>query len=339
MKKRTAKKLVIVLAFSYLITISAIVLLWMEHRSKLKVEQTLSEALASDNSDLGKEDDQENQIGVTEEITSTPIVEEEIHEEEGPIDEVLEPTPSPEVTPTIVPENVGTTSMVFTGDVYLGNYVSSVYDANGIQGILSETLLEKFQMADFAMVNQEFPFSLRGTPMENKQYTFRVNPEKVRVFQEMEIDMVSLANNHAIDYGQDAFLDTLDTLAAANITYVGVGRDLVEAKTTRYIENKGKKIAVLSASRVIPVTEWGATAYQPGMFTTYDPSALIQEIKEAKENADYIIVYVHWGKEHQEFPENYQRIMGKQFIDAGADVVIGSHPHVLQGFEYYNGKL
>jgi len=89
---------------------------------------------------------------------------------------------------------------------------------------------------------------------------------------------------------------------------------------------------------VIPVTEWNAGENKPGLFTTYDPTALIAEIETAKLQSDYVIVYVHWGIEKKNHPEEYQRKMAKQYIDAGADLVVGSHPHVLQGMEYYKGK-
>lgn len=229
-------------------------------------------------------------------------------------------------------------TMVFTGDILIGNYVDSIYQTKGIKGVVSEGYLDEFEQADFVMVNEEFPFSLRGTPMENKQYTFRVKPDRVSLLHDLNVSIVSLANNHTLDYGMDAFLDTLEVLEDADIAYAGAGRNLEEAKTTKYFDVKGKNIAVLSASRVIPVTDWNATSTKGGLFTTYDPTALLQEIEEAREQADYVIVYVHWGIEKKEYPEEYQRVMGKQYIDAGADIVIGSHPHVLQGFEYYKGK-
>ena len=89
---------------------------------------------------------------------------------------------------------------------------------------------------------------------------------------------------------------------------------------------------------MIPTGSWNATASGPGMLTTYDPAVLLKEIRAAREVCDLVIVYVHWGIERDERPQEYQRTLGQQYIDAGADIVIGSHPHVLQGVEYYNGK-
>ncbi|HEX3021655.1 MAG TPA: CapA family protein [Lachnospiraceae bacterium] len=230
-------------------------------------------------------------------------------------------------------------SLAFTGDVLLSSSPLNKYDsAGGIHGILSDKLLEEMNGADIMMINQEFPFSTRGTQMQDKQYTFRTDPSRVGILHEMGVDIVSLANNHTLDFGVEAMLDTLQTLKNEDIKSVGAGENLEQAKETVYLDVKGKTIAFLGASRVIPVYEWNATDTSPGLFTTYDPTALLEEIRSAKEKSDLAVVYVHWGIEKQSRPEEYQRTMAKQYIDAGADIVIGSHPHVLQGIEFYKGK-
>ena len=160
----------------------------------------------------------------------------------------------------------------------------------------------------------------------------------MRIFRELGLDLVTLANNHALDFGTDALLDTCDTLDQAGIYHVGAGRNLEEACEPVIITEKGENIGFLGASRVIPVGSWNASASKPGMLTTYDPSLLLEQIDHLKETCDYVVVYVHWGIEKKDRPEEYQRSLGKQYIDAGADLVIGSHPHVLQGIEYYKGK-
>ncbi|WP_238483673.1 CapA family protein [Anaerosporobacter faecicola] len=229
--------------------------------------------------------------------------------------------------------------MTFTGDVLFSASPLNKYDSGGgITSILSEDLLQKMKEADVTMVNLEFPFSNRGTQMKDKQYTFRADPARCSILNEMGVDVVSLANNHTLDFGTDALLDTLTTLEEYKIESVGAGQDLEEAKQPVSMEVGGRKLAFLGASRVIPVTEWNATAYGPGLFTTYDPTLLLEEIKATKENNDFVVVYVHWGIEKNDKPEEYQRTMAQQYIDAGADLVIGSHPHVLQGIEYYKGK-
>lgn len=229
--------------------------------------------------------------------------------------------------------------MMFAGDVLFSDHVLNAYDqAGGIHGVLDDRLRSRISQADIFMVNQEFPFSDRGTKAPDKQFTFRLPLSRVSMMNELDIDIVTLANNHALDFGEDALVDTGTALDGAGILYVGAGENLERAKKLETIEIKGKTIGFLAASRVIPVGSWNATATKPGMLTTYDPAALLEEIRKAEEIYDYVVVYVHWGIERNTTPEEYQRNMGRQYIDAGADLVIGSHPHVLQGIEYYQGK-
>ncbi len=238
--------------------------------------------------------------------------------------------------PLVQPED--SITLLFGGDVLLSDHVLGAYErGGGIAGVLGEGFLEEISRADIFMVNQEFPFSSRGEQAPDKQYTFRLPPEKVSIFQEMGIDIVTLANNHALDFGTDALLDTCAVLDDAGIHRVGAG-SLEEAKAWKTIEVRGKRIAFLGVTRVIPVAEWTATIYHPGMFSTYDPAQALEQIQAAKEENDYVVVYVHWGVERAEYPEEYEKTMGRQYIDAGADLVIGSHPHVLQGIQYYKEK-
>lgn len=227
-------------------------------------------------------------------------------------------------------------SLSFVGDVNLDGF-QELYGSSGISALLSDSCVKELTSADYTMGNHEFAFSTRGEPAE-KQYVYREDPKLVSVLTDMGMDIVSLANNHALDYGKDALIDTMDTLSGAGIAYVGAGADYNEAKALKKAELKGKTFGFLAASRVIPETGWNAGSATPGMFTCYDSAGLIKAIKEAKESCDVVIVYLHWGVERVEYPEDYERKLGKDCIDAGADLVLGSHPHILQGFEFYRGK-
>lgn len=230
-------------------------------------------------------------------------------------------------------------SLLFGGDVLLSSHVLQAYQkAGGINGVLDSGYLDEIRRADFFMVNQEFPFSDRGTAAADKTYTFRLAPEYVKVFQEMGIDGVTLANNHALDFGRDAMLDSVDILDRAGIKHTGAGADLDAAKQAVIFEQDQFRIGIIGATRVIPVADWAAGKGHPGMLSTYDPTVLLAEIRTLRETCDYVVVLVHWGIERDEKPQNYQRQLGQQYIDAGADLVVGSHPHVLQGIEYYKGK-
>jgi poly-gamma-glutamate synthesis protein (capsule biosynthesis protein) len=277
------------------------------------------------NEDLAKNSDM-----ASEEHNSDVSKENRDFEKENPYEDTNETNADDKNTDEIV--------MLFTGDIYLSDFILNQYNKKGVDGILSESIQEEFQNAHIVMANEEFPFSNRGSKAKDKQFTFRIDPQYVQVFTDMMINVVTLGNNHVLDYGTEALQDTFSALQGAKIPYVGAGNNIKEARETKYFDVGEKTIAILGASRVIPVPEWNAGENKPGLFTTYDPTALIAEIETAKSQSDYVIVYVHWGIEKNNHPEEYQRKMAKQYIDAGADLVVGSHPHVLQGVEYYKDK-
>lgn len=230
------------------------------------------------------------------------------------------------------------TTLLFTGDILLGNSVTGNYATKGIDGILSKDMQEQMNSADITMVNEEFPFSNGGTAMQDKQYTFRVDPKYVTAFLEMGIDVVSIANNHTLDYGTTALTDTCNTLDQAKILYAGAGATKERAMQLITIQKNGKTFGFLAASRVLPKGSWNVENKEPGIFSTYDPTALLAAIKSAKASCDYLTVFVHWGVERSQSPQDYQRSLGKQYIESGADLVIGSHTHCLEGVEYFDGK-
>ena len=249
-------------------------------------------------------------------------------------------TTAPQKKPVIKLENEKRpVTLLFAGDVLLSDHVLNAYDkAGGIQGVLDEGIRKQIRGADIFMVNQEFPFSSRGAAVADKQYTFRLPPSRVNLLKEMGIDVVTLANNHILDFGTDPLIDSGTTLDVAGIDYVGAGENLERAKKLLLRRVNGTTIGYLGASRVYMDASGAATAGRPGVFSTYDPRDLVAEIEAAREVCDYLVVYVHWGIERDTKPQEYQRTLAMNYIDAGADLVVGSHPHVLQGVEYYNGK-
>ena len=235
-------------------------------------------------------------------------------------------------------------SISFAGDVSLADNwaIMPYYNSRkkGVLGILSEGMINYMQKQDFMIVNSEFAFSNRGSAMANKLYTFKANPDNVKVYDEMGVDMVTLANNHVYDYGKDAFLDTLDTFNNASIPYIGAGVNKAEAEDAYYLIINGYKISFLNATRAEKyILTPEALDNSPGVFRCYDSTRLSERIKEEKQVSDYVVVIVHWGKENYHVLEDVQVETGKIYIDSGADMVIGHHAHVLQGVEFYNGKL
>ena len=265
---------------------------------------------------------------------------EEILTDETVSDEIIATTEiqAAENTENLVqPAEKESVTLSFAGDVHFSEQYIEKYKQNGISAFADEEMLRLMQNADLFMLNHEFVFSTRGEAMEDKEYTLRNDPQYVEILQDLGTDVVSIANNHILDFGQEAFLDTLDTLNNAEIAYAGGGRTLEEASAPVVQTIHGQTFAVFSATRVSPSYDWYASKNRPGIFQTYDAKALNAAILEAENHYDHTIVFVHWGIERNEMPEEYQRTLAKGYIDAGADLVIGCHPHVLQGFEYYEG--
>lgn len=225
-------------------------------------------------------------------------------------------------------------TLMFAGDVMLDGVPSANYDACGITGVVSRELLDELTGADILMVNNEFAWSDRGTAMEDKKYTYRCNPSYVTILKELGVDIVSLANNHTLDFGKEALSDTFTTLDGAGILYAGAGESKERAEQVQVIEKGGKKFGFIAGSRVIPVTDWNVENAQPGLFTVYDYSRLVELVAQAKESCDFVTVYLHWGIERVEYPEEYERAMAKACIEAGADLIIGGHAHCIQGVEF-----
>ncbi len=272
-----------------------------------------------------------------------PLYKEEIVAQVEPDEEVTTEaeenlTATSAVEPEVAPEDL-TTKIVFTGDVELSEYVQSNYSSKGVDGVVSPEIKALMNDATFTMINNEFCFSERGQKAPDKQYTFRVNPSYVSMFNDLGVDIAGLANNHVLDFGKDALTDTFTTLTNAGIDYTGAGNSLEDAsKLIVKTDAKGRTYGFLAASHVIPVGSWNIESSQPGEFCFYDETKLIEAIKAADSQVDYLFVMVHWGVEHTTELTDYQPNDGHKFIDAGADAVIGMHSHCLQPVEMYNGK-
>lgn len=234
--------------------------------------------------------------------------------------------------------------LAFAGDILLDDEYAMMfrYRSRGsdINDTFSATLLERMRNADVFMLNNEFPFSTRGTPTEGKTFTFRANPSNIEMYAQIGVDLVSLANNHAYDYGEQALLDTFSTLEEAGIPYVGAGRNIEEAKKPVYLIANGMKIAVVSATQIernaVPDTK-EATMTNAGVLRCMDPTALLEVIAQAKANSDFVILYIHWGTESQETTDWLQDKQAPIYAEAGVDLIIGDHPHCLQKIDCISG--
>ena len=268
-----------------------------------------------------------------------------------PVEEVPVEEPEPEVIYddvnkryTIEPSADDGIMLAFGGDICFHDDFSNMMAyrsrENGIFDCITADLMSEMQGADIFMVNNEFPYSSRGTPTPLKTYTFRSKPENVNILHDMGVDIVSLANNHAYDYGEEALLDTVDILNEAKVPFVGAGKNLEEAMKPAYFITEEQTIAYVSATQIerLPNPDTKeATVSSAGVLRTLDPTAFLTVIEEAEKNSDFVVVYVHWGSENTDVVEAGQRELAMKYIEAGADLIIGDHTHCLQGVEYIEG--
>lgn len=223
------------------------------------------------------------------------------------------------------------------GDVMLGSTVGSVARKRGV-GYLMSGISPILKADDLSICNLESAVTDGGTAA-NKKYVFRASPSIIPGLKNSGIEAVSIANNHSYDYGKNAFLQTLSVLHRAGLTVVGGGITSDDAFTVRQIQTKQGSIGLIAASTVIPAAYWAANKHHPGIADAHNTNRLIKEIKSATKNTDILIIFFHWGIESNSMPNALQRGLARKCIDAGADMVVGTHPHVLQGFEYYRGKF
>lgn len=236
----------------------------------------------------------------------------------------------------------GIVTLGFAGDILFDDeyaiMVNLLNRGAAIENGISEALLSQMRDVDIMMINNEFPYTERGTALEDKTYTFRADRGTVRYLTDMGVDIVSLANNHLYDFGEIGLLDTLDTLKEAGIPYVGAGRNLEEAAAPVYFIAGDIKIAIVSATQIErlenPDTK-GATENSAGVFRCLDPGKLYEVVAEADANSDFVVVYIHWGTENVVEPDWGQLDQAPKLAEAGADLIIGDHSHCLQGFQYF----
>lgn len=240
-------------------------------------------------------------------------------------------------------ESKGDSTLSFVGDVSLADNwaIMPEYDKRGkkVFGILSKEVVDTMNNSTLMVANSEFTVSNRGTPIKGKTYTFRAKPERLNIYYEMGMDLLTLANNHVYDYENDAFLDMLDAFDEYKLPHIGAGKNIEEAKKPYYFIINGYKIAFVNATRAEKnILTKGAEEDSPGVFRCYDSTNMENLIKEVRKESDYVISIIHFGKEGYHELEDEQIRSSKAYIDAGADVVVGHHAHTLQGIEFYNNK-
>ncbi|MGI9017061.1 MAG: CapA family protein [Euzebya sp.] len=257
-------------------------------------------------------------------------------------DEVMDPLscPSPSAPSADAKERVGqrfipTITLAFGGDVHGERHIATaVAEGRNPLGPVTDQL----SAADLAVINLETPLSTRGTPAV-KTFVFRGPPALAQDLVEAGVDVVTLANNHALDYGVDALADTLAHTQAAGLQTVGAGLDATAAYSPALFDTPAGRIAIIGVTRVLHTRAWEATANRPGLASAYDEPAAVAAVRAAADIADQVIVAIHWGTERADCPDADQRHLADLLTRSGADLVVGHHPHILQGVQRLNDGL
>ena len=224
-------------------------------------------------------------------------------------------------------------SLVFAGDIVLDDAAGEMI-RRGDDPFASFAPL--FQSADIRIGNLECVVATTGSAGD-KNFTFRAHPRALPVLKR-HFDALALANNHSGDFGREAFAEMLGLLKQADLGQFGGGHNLSEAHTPLILERKGLRIALLGYSEFMP-RSFEADYNAPGVAWSEDEH-VVADIKKARTiyKADLVIPVMHWGWENELSANTRQRQLAKTMIDAGADAVIGGHPHVTQDIEHYRGK-
>ncbi|HEU0247062.1 MAG TPA: CapA family protein [Gaiellaceae bacterium] len=221
--------------------------------------------------------------------------------------------------------------LAFGGDVHFEGALESKLAADPADLLAPiEPLLDD---ADLAVVNLETAITSGGSPVA-KQFAFSAPPAAFAALREGGVDVVSMANNHGLDYGEAGLRDSLAAAKRHRFPVIGIGLDGKQAYRPYRRTIKGQKIAVLGATQVIDdelISAWTAGPNKPGLASAKQVPRLLQEVRMARKSSDTVVVFLHWGVELEQCPTPRQRILARQLVAAGADIVVGGHAHRLLG--------
>lgn len=270
-------------------------------------------ACGGDGSPTATPDDASPQAGVTIEVLGTPT-----------------PQPAPEAAATSEPSRRVTLNAV--GDLMLARRIVTLMDQNGAL-YPYEAVQHLLDDADLTIGNLEGTFTDGGV-QANKFYTFRTPPRHAIGLAQAGFDVVSLGNNHAMDFGEEGLVDTLAALDEAGVRHSGAGLDAAAARQPAVLEANGLRIAFLSYNGAALSEAFPADEVTPGVALA-EAEAIRADVAAALTEADLAIVSLHVGIEYVDEPNQDQIVLSRAAIDAGAALVLGHHPHVLQGWEQY----
>lgn len=234
--------------------------------------------------------------------------------------------------------NAGTGSVSFAavGDITFGRGVGRMMAVYGFD-YPYRRVKPVLKQADLVLANLETPITDRGRRVK-KKINFRGDPAALPALKDAGISLVTVANNHTLDYDREGLSDTLSHLKRIGVLYTGGGEDATAAHEPLVVTRNGLRIGFLSYT-TFPAYGVAKNPDTAGVAYGVSPEVIRADIEKAREQSDLVIVSFHWGYEFAPEPHSLQRSLGRHAIRAGADLVLGHHPHVLQPVERYQGKL
>lgn len=225
-------------------------------------------------------------------------------------------------------------TLAFVGDMHAEGGIRSALNSDPAS--LLAGMQPAFDQADLVVGNVETAITTGGKAV-NKKYVFRAPPSFLTALSEGGIDIATVANNHGMDYGASGFQDTLTAFGDSKLGLVGAGKDEAEAYSPDIVTVKGVKVAVIGATQVLDaefISSWTASPTQPGLASAKQQDRLVAAVHDAKAQADVVVVFLHWGTERSQCPNPSQKEIAPKLAAAGAQIVVGSHAHVLVGGGY-----
>lgn len=211
---------------------------------------------------------------------------------------------------------------------------SNLFASGDIKQLLGEDLINLFMTADYRVVNLEEPLTDHANPIKKRGPNLSANPDCITAYKRLNINLVTLANNHIMDQGEEGLQSTIKILKDSNIAWVGAGKNINEAKEPYIVDYCGEKIGFYACCE----HEFSIATEKAGGANPIDVFESVKDIRVLKEKCSYLIVLYHGGREYYRYPVPFQQRASRAFIDAGADLVISQHSHCVGSKEEYNGK-
>ncbi len=225
--------------------------------------------------------------------------------------------------------------ILFCADTCPTALSEQLFMAGDVESLFTD-VLPLMQKADRVVVNLECALTETDTPIQKIGPNLKAKPACVNALQKANVTDIMLANNHVFDYGVDGLVDTVETLKKAGLPYTGVGNNDTESRKIYYIEQESKKIAIVN------VCEHEYTYALPNRMgvNPFDPFSTMQDVREAKRNADFVVAVYHGGKEHCRYPSPRLRNLCREMVLNGANAVLCQHSHCIGCYEEYeNGYI